>query len=185
MPSEITLDQRAFKALAGDTRVAVLKSLQERRKTQTELAKELSVSAPTVKDHLEILQSAGLVQEIDDGHKWKYYQLTLKARHLLNPEDRKILILLGASVLGVLGGLYWLAVRVTSVLGFDRVNQASESAKAFGLPSTSAVPSVVDNETSSLMVTLYQLPIAEFAFVLVMVLALGMCVGLLWKKSIG
>ena len=103
MPSEITLDQQAFKALAGETRVALLKSLHERRKTQTELAKELNLSAPTVKDHLDILQSAGLVQEMDDGHKWKYFQLTSKARHLLNPEDGKILILLSVTMAAVLG----------------------------------------------------------------------------------
>ena len=118
MPSEITLDQQAFKALAGETRVALLKSLHERRKTQTELAKELNLSAPTVKDHLDILQSAGLVQEMDDGHKWKYFQLTSKARHLLNPEDGKILILLSVTMAAVLGVafLFWFGFNASTDL---------------------------------------------------------------------
>lgn len=103
MPDEITLDKDVFKALAGDTRIAVLKSLRERRKTQSELAKEVGVAAPTVKEHVDILARAGLVREIDDGHKWKYIELTVKGKTLLEPQDKRILVLLGTSLVGVVG----------------------------------------------------------------------------------
>ncbi|MBM3282086.1 MAG: winged helix-turn-helix transcriptional regulator [Candidatus Diapherotrites archaeon] len=101
MSDEITLDKEVFKALAGDTRVSVLKSLMERRKTQSELAKELSLAAPTIKDHLDILQKAQLVREVDDGHKWKYIELTVKGKALLQPADKRIMVLLGTSVFGI------------------------------------------------------------------------------------
>lgn len=101
MADEITLDKEVFKALAGDTRVSVLKSLMQRRKTQSELAKELSLAAPTIKDHLDILQKAQLVREVDDGHKWKYIELTVKGKSLLQPTDKRIMVLLGTSLFGV------------------------------------------------------------------------------------
>lgn len=101
MSDEITLDKEVFKALAGDTRVSVLKSLLERRKTQSELAKELNLAAPTIKDHLEILQKAQLVREVDDGHKWKYIELTVKGKSILQPTDKRIMVLLGTSLFGV------------------------------------------------------------------------------------
>ncbi len=101
MADEITLDKEVFKALAGDTRVSVLKSLLERRKTQSELAKELSLAAPTIKDHLDILQKAQLVREVDDGHKWKYIELTIKGKSILQPSDKRIMVLLGTSLFGV------------------------------------------------------------------------------------
>lgn len=101
MADEITLDKEVFKALAGDTRVSVLKSLMQRRKTQSELAKELNLAAPTIKDHLDILQKAQLVREVDDGHKWKYIELTVKGKSLLQPTDKRIMVLLGTSLFGV------------------------------------------------------------------------------------
>ncbi|QQR92405.1 MAG: winged helix-turn-helix transcriptional regulator [Candidatus Iainarchaeum archaeon] len=103
MPDEITLDKEVFKALAGETRIAVMKSLRERRKTQSELAKGIGIAAPTVKEHIDILARAGLVREIDDGHKWKYIELTVKGKSLLEPQDKRILVLLGTSLVGAVG----------------------------------------------------------------------------------
>ena len=98
----ITLDREAFRALASDTRVSILKSLGRRRKTLTELSKQLGMSPSSVKEHMESLTGAGLTVMIDDGHKWKYYELTRKGRNVLNPSDTKIWILLSVSVLGIL-----------------------------------------------------------------------------------
>ena len=99
---KITLDRDSFRALASDTRVAILKSLDKRRKMLTELSKQLDMSPSTVKEHMENLTKAGLVVMIDDGHKWKYYELTNKGRNVLHPEDSRIWILLSISILAVL-----------------------------------------------------------------------------------
>jgi DNA-binding transcriptional ArsR family regulator len=104
---KITLDKEVFKTLASGTRVDILKSLDRRRKTLSELSKQLGMSVSTVKEHLDNLVSVGLIEQMDEGYKWKYYELTKKGRDILHPEDKKIWILLGISALGIM------------VVGFD------------------------------------------------------------------
>ncbi len=98
---KITLDKGTFKALASDTRIGILKSLGIRRKTLSELAKEHRMSVSTIKEHLDNLSNVGLVEQKDEGHKWKYYELTRKGRGVLNPEEKKIWILLSLSGLAL------------------------------------------------------------------------------------
>jgi len=99
---KITLDKQAFKALASDTRIGMLKSLNVRRKTLSELAKEHGMSVSTVKEHLDNLVRAGLIVQKDEGHKWKYYELTRSGKAVLNPEEKKIWIMLSVSLLALL-----------------------------------------------------------------------------------
>lgn len=136
MSDEITLDKEVFKALAGDTRVNVLKSLLERRKTQSELAKELSLAAPTIKDHLDILQKAQLVREVDDGHKWKYIELTVKGKSLLLPNDKRIMVLLGTSLVGIVGAGFLAYSKFSSLFSQSASSFSTEMmAKSAALPS--------------------------------------------------
>jgi len=99
---KITLDRETFKTLSSGTRIDIIKSLGVRRKTLSELSKQFGMSVSTVKQHLDNLAGAGLIEQMDDGHKWKYYELTRKGRGVLNPEDRKVWILLSLSVVAVL-----------------------------------------------------------------------------------
>lgn len=94
---KIVLDKKSFEALAGETRIKILKSLNSRQKTSTELAQELNLAVPSIKEHLDTLESSGFVQKIDDGHKWKYYFLTKKGKNLFSPNELKVMILLGIS----------------------------------------------------------------------------------------
>ncbi len=105
MEKQITLTADTFKALAGEKRVQILKELAQRRKTQSELAQILGLSAPTIAEHLSLLEKAGLVHSIDEGRKWKYFALTEKGKEILNPGETKILVLLGASFIGFLGAV--------------------------------------------------------------------------------
>jgi len=102
---EIRLDRETFKALASETRVDILKLLGERRHMQSEIASVLSLSVPTVKEHLEALGKAGLVERHDEGRKWKYYSLTKKGKGVLQPEEMKIWIVLGLFVFSLVGGV--------------------------------------------------------------------------------
>ena len=106
MEDKITLDRESFRSLASETRVSILKSLDRRRKMLTELAKELKMSPSTVKEHMDNLCAAGLTVQIDDGHKWKYYELTRKGKNILHPEDTKIWILLSISAFAIIGIFY-------------------------------------------------------------------------------
>jgi DNA-binding transcriptional ArsR family regulator len=103
---DVKLDKAALKALSNDTRVDILKELQRRRHTQSELAEELELSVPTIKEHLTALEKAGLVEMHDEGRKWKYYSLTKKSKAILTPESVNIFIVLGTFILSVIGGVY-------------------------------------------------------------------------------
>lgn len=121
---KITLDRETFKTLASDTRINILKSLDQRRKTLSELSKEFGMSVSTVSEHLSNLAGAELVVQRDEGHKWKYYELTRKGRGVLYPENRKIWVVLAVSVIGIF------------VLGLDalrgRAFQAYQAIKPLG-----------------------------------------------------
>jgi DNA-binding transcriptional ArsR family regulator len=86
----IVLDRESFKALAVDSRINILKHLDERPHTLTELAAVLSLSHGTVKEHLEVLESSSLILKQDEGRKWKYYTLTDKGRTLVNPRGATV-----------------------------------------------------------------------------------------------
>jgi DNA-binding transcriptional ArsR family regulator len=100
---KITLDKKSFRALISETRINILKSLTQRRKTLSELSKEFGMSVSTIKEHLNVLCSAELIVQKDEGHKWKYYELTGKGRNVLNPGERKIIVLLGISLFAMAG----------------------------------------------------------------------------------
>jgi DNA-binding transcriptional ArsR family regulator len=95
---KITLDQESFRALASDVRVEILKRLDARRETVTDLSNLLGLSKPTLLEHLEKLQSARLVKRIDEGRKWIYYELSSKGRKILHPERVAITLALGSAV---------------------------------------------------------------------------------------
>ncbi len=105
--AKITLDQESFKALASDVRVGILKRLDVRRETVTDLSNLLNLSKPTLLEHLEKLQTAGLVKRIDEGRKWIYYELSDKGRKILHPERVAITLALGSAVvLAAIGAFY-------------------------------------------------------------------------------
>mgnify|MGYP001557831048 CR=1 FL=1 len=192
MSDEITLDKEVFKALAGETRVHVLKSLMERRKTQSELAKELKLAAPTIKDHLDILHKAGLVRELDDGHKWKYIELTVKGKSLLQPSDTRIMVLLGSSIVGI---------ALSGYLAYTKfLNVAAENASAFSnetmMKSTIAQDAMIVSgeqapavsteaslRTSEFAAQSFSfLPLAELSVLVLCLLVFGMAAGM-WIKQ--
>lgn len=105
--AKVTLDMETFKALASDTRLGVLRALDERRKTLTELSKELDLNKATVHEHLALLTTTGLIKKRDDeGRKWIYYELTWRGERLLHPETTTTFaVLLGVSVAAAGGGV--------------------------------------------------------------------------------
>jgi DNA-binding transcriptional ArsR family regulator len=98
---KITLDRETFKALAVDSRVKILRILDDRQHTLTDLAEELGMAPSTIKEHLDTLVSADLIKQVDKGMKWKYYRLTSKGKELLNPYEKKVWIVLATSLLAL------------------------------------------------------------------------------------
>ena len=106
MQDKITLDRKIFEALASETRVNILKSLDERPKTIAELSRELSFSKSSLHEHLSKMLKVGLVER-QEYSKWVYYKLTDKGKSILHPHERlKILVLLSFSFLSLIGSIF-------------------------------------------------------------------------------
>ena len=63
-----------FKALSDDTRLRVIKLLQERELCVCELMQVLDMSQPRISRHMSVLKNAGLVEDRREG-KWVFYSL--------------------------------------------------------------------------------------------------------------
>jgi len=79
------LDRLTLKSLASDAKIGILQRLSERRKTPSELSKEISAAPSTIVQHLKELETSGLVKRKDTKHKWIYYELTDKGASLFKP----------------------------------------------------------------------------------------------------
>ena len=184
MAREITLDRDTFKALAGETRVQILKELNERRKTQSELATKLALSAPTVNEHILVLKKAGLVEEIDDGHKWKYFSLTSKGRSILNPSEVQIMLVL--SVLAV-AFVSLLLIVFSQFNAFSFAEQNSLRAPVLGSAANEALKATEAKDLAGAGATqavcaAQQLPVFEIALLIASALFIGLMLGYLLKK---
>lgn len=124
--TRITLDAETFRALASTTRLTVLRALDERRKTLTEISRDLALNKATVHEHLALLTAAGLVRKRDDeGRKWIYYELTWTGQRILHPQETTTFnVLLGLSVAAAGGGVTMLG----RALGWWFENKAAETA---------------------------------------------------------
>ena len=135
---KIILDLATVKALAGETRVRILKQLQERNYMQTELGTTLKLAVPTIKEHLNALENAELVHKIDEGRKWKYYELTQKGKAILTPpqDNTTLLVLLGTWIAAVVGGIvsYVHNIRLQTPEVLRETMQASTMPVQFAAP---------------------------------------------------
>ncbi len=145
MDEGIVLDRKSFEALAVETRVRILKSLRQRRKTLSELAGEIGMSVSGVKEHLQVLERAELVRKTDDGHKWKYYDLTKKGGDVVAPKELKVWILLSISTVALLMSVMSLfyVMQPDGSMGGAQANAApqySDGAKKAEWDSVTAMP---------------------------------------------
>lgn len=69
-----------FKALSDETRLRVIKLLQERELCVCELIQVLNMSQPRISRHLSVLKNAGIVDDRREG-KWVYYSLRAGAEN--------------------------------------------------------------------------------------------------------
>jgi DNA-binding transcriptional ArsR family regulator len=101
--TKVELDKRALFALASDTRLDILSSLRENRRTVSQLADLLNIDKAAIHRHLKKLDEGGFVARTED-HGFVYYGLTWKARSMLSPDDNtRIVLLLTCSLICVIG----------------------------------------------------------------------------------
>jgi DNA-binding transcriptional ArsR family regulator len=119
MEDKVILDKKSFKALSANSRVSILKKLTERRMTLTELSKRLNLKGSTIKEHCTILLNAELIKKIDEGRKWKYYELTGKGKQIVAPSfmnEARVLVTLCLSVI-MFTSLLFIAFQATMSMG--------------------------------------------------------------------
>lgn len=125
------IDQQTLRALASESRLAILKSLGERRKMPAELQRALGLSASTIVGHLEVLERSGLIKRIETGHKWVYYELTQRGTDLIRPKfPVQFVLMLSLGVVLIFGGF---VKYITSALG-PQAALATRAAEAAGVP---------------------------------------------------
>ncbi len=104
---KIGLDRKSFEALASESRVSILKALDENQKTVTDLSSELSMAKSTLFEHLTKMVDAGLIEKKESKNKWVYYRLTDKGRAILHPREKtKFFIVLASAIITLTGGVF-------------------------------------------------------------------------------
>lgn len=110
----VELDKKSLFALASDTRLDILKSLQPMRRTVSQLSESLNIDKAAIFRHLKKMEDGGLVKRYED-HGFVYYGLSWKARDLLSPdENTRIVVLLSCTWLLVMGAVFLLVIGMTT-----------------------------------------------------------------------
>jgi len=116
MANKIALDKKTLGVLSSETRANILKSLDRRRMTVSELSRMLNLPKSTIHENLDRLVDTDLVKKNDDRNKWIYYELTEKGRRLLHPHEMtKIILLLSSAALSFVGGIIGIYCFIKSV----------------------------------------------------------------------
>jgi len=100
---KVTLDMNTFKALASDTRLDILRTLDGKKMSLKDICKATKLNKATLHEHLIKLNEAGLVKKKErEGHKWVYYKLTWKGEGLLHPENTRIVVMFCTTFISLL-----------------------------------------------------------------------------------
>jgi DNA-binding transcriptional ArsR family regulator len=111
----VELDKKSLFALASDTRVDILKTLQPMRRTVTQLSEELDIDKAAIHRHLKKMEEGGLVIRYED-HGFVYYGLSWKARDLLSPnENTKIVIMFSLTWALCIGVVFLVILGMTNL----------------------------------------------------------------------
>lgn len=138
----VELDRKSIFALASDTRMEILKTLQPMRRTVTQLSEALNIDKGAVHRHLKKMEEGGLVKRYED-HGFVYYGLTWKARDLVVPnENTRIVVVLSAVWIVSLALVFFVSAGLLAESGdddlIDMVPGYSDAAEAVSDPGTEA-----------------------------------------------
>ncbi|MEW5955302.1 MAG: winged helix-turn-helix domain-containing protein [Candidatus Micrarchaeota archaeon] len=177
MDGKIVIDRDTLRALGADTRVNILKKLGERRKTQAELAAELDLAAPSVKEHVQRLAQAGLVKRIESERKWKYYELTEKGTALVRPSETRIWFMLAISLVAI-------AASFTSFYSKLQVSTGQFAAEAPRTLAAEAAPALAETAAlpQAVAPALMAVPWLELAVFAAALVAAGACAAVLARR---
>lgn len=109
MEEEFRVSKDLMKAVSADTRTQILKALENRQMTASELSRYLNKHVTTVAEHLELLHNSKLVDRIErPGRKWIYYKLSNVGKQMLHPQPYRIILVLTLSFLALGLGAFFI-----------------------------------------------------------------------------
>lgn len=101
------VSRKLLKTLTVDTRTDILKSLENRPMTASELSRKLDKHVTTISEHLDLLNKSNLIERVErPGRKWVYYKLTKPGERILHPESYRWVFVLVVTSLSFIGILY-------------------------------------------------------------------------------
>ena len=104
---EFRVSKSMLKTISAETRTDILKALENRPMTASELSRYLKKHVTTVSEHLDMLKDYGLVERIErPGRKWIYYKLTGGGNKILHPRNYRVVFVLSTIFLIFLSGTF-------------------------------------------------------------------------------
>ena len=150
MEEPVTIvDRDVLKVISVDTRMDILKILAEGERNPSFISKKLNKSDATIVEHLEALQKAGLVKKIETpGRKWVFYTLTERGKGIISSKNRRLVIILGISLLALFGGIANLFIPNQ----FSAQNFVERAANTMTQNLTATAPSVATGSSLQLLI---------------------------------
>jgi len=123
---KVMLDKNAFKALASDTRLDILRTLDGKKMGLKDLSNASNLNKATLHKHLTKLYEAGLVKRKErKGHKLVYYKLSWKGDCLLHPDNDRIVVMSSVTLItlffGIIGLFNFISSKLETSGGSDMV----------------------------------------------------------------
>jgi len=105
---EFRVSKNLLKTLTVETRTNILKALERRPMTASELSRFLGKHVTTVTEHLDLLKDSELVERIErPGRKWVYYKLTKPGEQILQPKSYRWVFVLTITFMTFFGSWYF------------------------------------------------------------------------------
>jgi len=105
---EFRVSKNLLKTLTVETRTNILKALERRPMTASELSRFLGKHVTTVTEHLDLLKDSELVERVErPGRKWVYYKLTKPGEQILCPKSYRWVFVLTVTFITFFGSWYF------------------------------------------------------------------------------
>jgi len=104
---ELKVSKKLLKTLTVDTRTDILKNLEKRPMTASELSRKLDKHVTTVSEHLNVLKKSDLVERVErPGRKWIYYRLTKPGQRIVHPTSYRFVFVFVVAFFALVGCWY-------------------------------------------------------------------------------
>jgi len=180
------VDRNVLKVLSVDTRMDILKELSQGSRTPSDLSKKFGKSSSTIVEHLETLIKSGLVKKIEQpGKKWIYYTLTERGEGIVSSKSRRLVIILGVSLLSIAGGFFSLS-KYFNQYSINQVNRAVDiSAQKIAQESQALTAPAVAQSVENVAVTILSSTYLYIAILLFLVGLFGIMFYIIKKHKRG